>query len=359
MKIFFDPNDYLESRYMLASYELFSEFILEKSPRYIFGRTCYGDSVAKDHRVLGFVDDFTDETEHMGLPIIRSENLPTNAIVLSSVVGRPWTVKKTLDSLGVKNFDYFSYYRFGDKKSLPVKFQDVFTKVFNENIAEYEGLYSRLSDSESKKQFQDIVNFRLSDDLSFMTGYKDIQDRQYFEEFLGLNQTGEIFCDVGCFDGFTTKEFIARCPNYKAIYVFEPEKSNMQVVRANLSQYKNIEYCDVGLSEKSEIVNFEPNGSGSRISESGSTFIKLEALNGIVHDDVTFIKMDIEGGELSALRGSSEIIRKHRPKLAIACYHKVNDFLEISQYVLSLNPEYKIYLRHYTEGVDETVMYFI
>lgn len=359
MKIFFDPNNHLESQHMLASYELFSEFILDKSPRYIFGRTSYGDSVAKDHLVLGFVDDFTDETEHMGLPIIRSENLPSNAIVLSSVVGRPWTVKKTLDSLGIKNFDYFSYYHFGDKKSSPVKFQDVFTKVFNENIVEYEGLYSRLSDSESKKQFQDIVNFRLSDDLSFMTGYKDIQHRQYFEEFLGLNQAGEIFCDVGCFDGFTTKEFIARCPSYKAIYVFEPEKSNMEVVKANLSQYKNIEYCDVGLSDKSGIVNFEPNGSGSRISESGSASIRLETLNGLIHDGVTFIKMDIEGGELSALRGSSDVIRKYRPKLAIACYHKVNDFLDISQYLLSLNPQYKIYLRHYTEGVDETVMYFI
>jgi len=36
---------------------------------------------------------------------------------------------------------------------------------------------------------------------------------------------------------------------------------------------------------------------------------------------VDFIKMDIEGAELPALRGSVRTIREHQPDLAIAVYH--------------------------------------
>ena len=45
--------------------------------------------------------------------------------------------------------------------------------------------------------------------------------------------------------------------------------------------------------------------------------------------------------------------------LAIAVYHDIVDFWRIPEYVLSLRPNYQIYLRHYTEGWSETVMYFV
>jgi hypothetical protein len=72
-----------------------------------------------------------------------------------------------------------------------------------------------------------------------------------------------------------------------------------------------------------------------------------------------YIKMDIEGWEMNALKGAENLIKTLKPKLAICVYHKPNDFLEIYNYIKELNPNYKIYLRHYTEGVVETVMYFI
>ena len=69
--------------------------------------------------------------------------------------------------------------------------------------------------------------------------------------------------------------------------------------------------------------------------------------------------MDIEGGELSALTGAERIIDKHHPTLAVCVYHHGEHYRTIPERVLSYRSDYRLYLRHYTEGVTETVTYFV
>lgn len=68
--------------------------------------------------------------------------------------------------------------------------------------------------------------------------------------------------------------------------------------------------------------------------------------------------MDLEGHEMFALQGAEKIISKSKPKLAISIYHSSEDLIDIFNYVMTLRPDYKVYVRHYTEGWSETVMYF-
>ena len=72
---------------------------------------------------------------------------------------------------------------------------------------------------------------------------------------------------------------------------------------------------------------------------------------------VDFIKMDIEGAELTALRGAAETIRRFRPKLAICVYHKPEDLVEIPRFITSLNAGYAFYLKHHSPVLNETVLY--
>jgi hypothetical protein len=51
---------------------------------------------------------------------------------------------------------------------------------------------------------------------------------------------------------------------------------------------------------------------------------------------IDFIKMDIEGAELEALKGSESVLRLFKPKLAITVYHHFKDFWTIPQYLDSL-----------------------
>ena len=70
------------------------------------------------------------------------------------------------------------------------------------------------------------------------------------------------------------------------------------------------------------------------------------------------MKADIEGMELNFLKGSKKIIQTYKPKMAIAAYHKPEDIFELTDYILSLVPEYKVSIRHHSYSLSETVLYF-
>lgn len=114
---------------------------------------------------------------------------------------------------------------------------------------------------------------------------------------------------------------------------------------------KKVYYKDFGPASKVQFQNFkEADGETETISI--DDFVKE---NNIAKID--FIKMDIEGSELPALEGAINVIKKDKPKLAIAIYHSWEDFINIPKWILGLNLGYKIYLGHYTIHSEETVIF--
>jgi len=336
------------------------EFLHGSNPKYVFGRNECAASIAGVVEVNGFIDDFTSEIEFLGKPVIRVEDLPKNAMVVSAVIGvRPITVQQRLINQGIRQLDYFSFRKYSGTQTIPVWFLDDSIQDFDIHRERYDWIYSLLQDDKSRLEFNKIIHFRLTNDLKYMEGFTDAQHRQYFEDFLVLRSKGEVFVDVGCFDGYTSLEFIKLCPNYAAVHVFEPEPGNMATVKEKLAGYPRIYFHPYGLSNVSQTLRFSAQGSSSRISDQGEIEIKVESLDDVLHEPFTFLKMDIEGEEISALEGAKQAIIKHHPRLAISVYHKVDALWRIPQCVLSYRDDYKIFLRHYTESFTETVMFFV
>ncbi|MDH5570674.1 MAG: FkbM family methyltransferase [Gammaproteobacteria bacterium] len=72
---------------------------------------------------------------------------------------------------------------------------------------------------------------------------------------------------------------------------------------------------------------------------------------------VDYIKMDIEGYELNALKGAKTVLERYKPKLGISAYHRNEDFYVLMKYIDQLNLGYKFYFDHYTTHGCETVLY--
>ena len=80
-------------------------------------------------------------------------------------------------------------------------------------------------------------------------------------------------------------------------------------------------------------------------------------LDEIVKEKVTFLKMDIEGAEVEAIKGARNIIQSDKPRMAVCIYHKPNDLWEISLMIHEMVPEYKMYIRHMGIRCYGTILY--
>jgi FkbM family methyltransferase len=140
----------------------------------------------------------------------------------------------------------------------------------------------------------------------------------------------------------------------------EPSKENLILAEENLKNFQNVNFISKGLSNQKDTLRFDTgSGSASSISENGTIEIEVDTLDSLVNEKVTFIKMDIEGAEALAIEGMKNHIINDYPKMAISVYHKVDDLWKIPEQILAIRDDYDIYIRHYTEGTDETVMFFI
>lgn len=189
-----------------------------------------------------------------------------------------------------------------------------------------------------------------------------VDKNQYFDEDIINLEKSEVFLDCGCYDFETSEIFASRCPDYKKIICFEPDLKNRGCIERKIkdNNLRDITVYPYGVWDRNDTLYFAGNGSSVMVAESGNYQIDVVALDNVINDRVTFIKMDIEGSEMKALLGAQNIIRKYRPKLAICVYHKKEDIVEIPKYILNLVPEYKLYLRHYSNYfATETVLYAV
>jgi FkbM family methyltransferase len=332
-----------------------------KSGIYVIGKNEQSAEIIKKYKTIGLIDDYNDSEVHWnGIPIVKSRDIDSASIIVNCVTSvSPVLVRDNLHAAGFDNLVSVSDLISEKTNLLPIPwFVSEQRNELKQNRTWWSDLYRLMSDKTSKKTLTDVLRFRLTANFEYMNDYTVRLRDQYFENFMGYRN--EVFVDAGGFDGDTTEEFISRYPDYKRVYFFEPSKKNLKAAKQRLLGRRDIDFSLLGLSSSNGILYFNADaGSASAVSDGDGDSISVATLDSVLENrPVSFIKMDLEGWEMNALCGSELTIRKNKPKLAIAVYHSAKDFREIPKFILSLNPNYKIFLRHYTQGWSETVMYF-
>lgn len=180
--------------------------------------------------------------------------------------------------------------------------------------------------------------------------------------------TGNIVIDAGACWGDTTLYFAHLVGEDGKVFSFEFVPGNLYILKRNLDLNKSlndrVKVVSEAVSDRSgEIICYRENGPSTSLTRDyeGTTCVQTTAIDDFVKEEgvekVDFIKMDIEGSELKALQGAEHTIKRFRPKLAIALYHKEDDFIAIPNYLKSLGLEYDFFLDHFTIHREETVFF--
>jgi FkbM family methyltransferase len=342
---------------------LAQQFISESSsvPRYAVGKNIETLNLHKHIPLKGIIDDYCNPGDNWnGIALLHSTDAAKDALIANcSTSVSPVNVVNNFRTAGFTRLVSLNSLIEASQGELPwPRFVLSARKDIHEHSEQWQAIYDSLADEESRITFQNVIRYRLTASLESMMSYTVRLDQQYLEDFMQYSH--EIFVDAGGFDGDTSEAFAEIYGDYKKILFFEPSATNLANARKRLKNARDIEYFQKGLSDKQERLPFNAEaGSSSAISQEGTELISLDRLDALTEDPVTFIKMDVEGWELKALAGAEKLIRENKPKLAIAVYHDSADFRLIFDHIRQLHDDYQVFLRHYTQGWSETIMYFL
>jgi FkbM family methyltransferase len=227
--------------------------------------------------------------------------------------------------------------------------------------ADWPAVAALLADEVSREIFRALLLFRLS------------FERRYIELALSLGKTApssppwlgdpvrgdHVFVDGGAFDGDTVQDFLDRTGGrYDRIYAFEPDAENFHRLQSRFGAADRVHCIEAALSDEPGILRFSAgSGHSSGLSETGTVTVAAEAVDRVVMVPVTALKLDIEGAEAAALAGAAEQIRRNRPGLAIAAYHRPGDLFDLPRQIAGLVPTYRFALRHHTHWTHDSILY--
>lgn len=220
-------------------------------------------------------------------------------------------------------------------------------------------VFDSLGSEQSKEIYTELLANRLVPELR-EKHYPDLYSHSpdYFDREC-LSFTGrEAFVDCGGYTGDTIGSFLKEMEAFQAIYSLELDEDNYQELCRYVDTLPNevrqkITCYRLGVWDEKTMVSYgnetdSPQEASSILKTSNEKTVEADRLDHILEGKlVTFIKMDIEGAELRALKGARRILEEQKPKLAICLYHKVQDFWEIPSYLRKIVPEYRFEVRHH------------
>lgn len=173
---------------------------------------------------------------------------------------------------------------------------------------------------------------------NFSSLYSRLSD-QFIEDIYEMKflKKGNVVIDAGAGYGVQTIVASKKVRNNGRVIAIEPSEDNLLCLNKNieLNKLKNVTVIQKGLWSKKDKLKFylkpspESHSLVTRKNDVIKTIeIEVDTLDNILKDlkidKVDFIKMDIEGAEIKALKGMKETLRSNNIKMSIASYHIVD-----------------------------------
>jgi FkbM family methyltransferase len=304
-------------------------------------------------------------------PSLTSKKFGENALFIITVYtdsapGGIEPIVQKLSELGSKNIISFVplYWKYPDL-FLPHYAYDLPHKVIDAAAA-IKKVALLFNDPVSQSEFLGQIHWRLNPEIAPIPAQAD-HEIYFPPELISLNEN-EFFIDCGAYTGDTVRCFLKQSHGkFRKIMTIEPDPANYRKLNELIDSLPEeiavrIKSRDLAVGDRSDVLHFNARGTASSLrSDSGGILVQSEPLDSLLAGEIpTYIKMDIEGAELEALKGATNSIRKHLPILAISVYHCQDHIWNIPLTLHAISDQYHFYLRRYSPRVlDELVLYAI
>ncbi|MBQ8197892.1 MAG: FkbM family methyltransferase [Lachnospiraceae bacterium] len=290
-------------------------------------------------RLIGFVDNATEKNFFLGYPVYQAEVLKryANVVVILAVLDQGykdqikkqiyqilptvccvediyWPLKKLVkrNNFATTDKDIKETIKYWDNNPLTVynqfiKEEEVFDEVFFDDKIQLPYIWFRTIDGGLTKMFfPNDYNFVHKDGARYvynlMAEQVDDSPHLYVKDNHRVCE-GDSIVDAGVCEGNFSLKYINVASH---IYLFENDPEWI----------KPLYYSFLPVKEKVTFV-------GKGVSNVSSD--KLCRIDDVVKRKVDFLKMDIEGWEIDALKGAEKTLLDNNVKSSICCYHKKDD----------------------------------
>ena len=170
---------------------------------------------------------------------------------------------------------------------------------------------------------------------------------------------GDIAVDGGAFTGDTALWLAEQVGAEGRVLAFEPDPDSRSVLDRNLRDNpehgRRIEVRAQALWDVEADVELTPQWAATTVEGNERGDVRGVALDSL--GDVDFVKLDVEGAELRAIRGAEELIRRRPPRFAVAVYHRPEDVIAIPRELDRIEPSYRFALTHRSLHQFDTMLF--
>ncbi len=159
---------------------------------------------------------------------------------------------------------------------------------------------------------------------------------------------GDVVYDIGANVGFYTLLASELVGSEGTVVAFEPLPRNLALLRrhVHLNGLSNVEIIEGAVSEEAGTARFAAEGlpEMGHLTDEGGMEVKMHQVDALVGSGrippPKVMKIDVEGAELSVLRGAHEVLKQHRPQILLATHglevhRQCVDLLREAGYALS------------------------
>lgn len=286
-------------------------------------------------------DEFVRGHSFLGYKVLKYSEVCEKYVDFNVVLAFATHIENVIENIEKINSEHSVF-----APDVPVAGGGLFTREYiKEHEEDFDFVYNHLADEESKRDYRDILNFKVSGKINYLLD-SFCEKENIYGEILKLTEN-EAIVDLGAYDGDTIREFTDFTKGkYEKIIALEPDAKNYKKLVKNTENMSNITALNMGAWDKKDTLIFAKKaGRNSRLSSEGIP-VKVTDIDSLIDEPVTMIKMDIEGAELKALKGAEKTIKKYLPKLYVCAYHRNEDLFALGKKIIEFDESYRLYFRH-------------